>query len=107
MALVGTETLQVLGLDGAGHPAAATQQTTPQEITNVPTSKRGTLVANGTTTVVVADTNVLATSAIAITLNTLGGAQGAQPTVVAIVPGVSFSIKATAADTSTYNYAIL
>jgi hypothetical protein len=34
-ALTGNETLQVLGQDGAGHPAAATQQVTTQQIANL------------------------------------------------------------------------
>lgn len=68
---------------------------------------KGTFTANGSTAVTVSNTNVHANSVILITIKTLGGTQGAQPTVTAKVDGTSFTIKATAGDTSVYNYAII
>ena len=65
---------------------------------------RGTFVLNGTTPVAVPDTGAVAGSAYAITLNTLGGTQGAQPVVTGITPGTGFNVKGTASDTSTYNW---
>jgi hypothetical protein len=108
--LDGTEVLQVLPVQANGLPAAATGQTTTQDIADLATGAgltRGTFIATGAAPVTEANAAITATSVVAISLNTVGGAQGAHPTVVAIVPGVSFDVTATAADTSTYNYVIL
>jgi hypothetical protein len=72
-----------------------------------PASFRGTFVCNGTSAVTIANANVLATDAIIISLNTVGGTVGATPHVDTITPGTGFTTKGTASDTSTYNYAIL
>ena len=66
----------------------------------------GSFVANGTSTVTIADTNVTSTSDINITLKTVGGTVGAVPAITTITPGTGFTIVATASDTSTYNYSI-
>ncbi len=69
--------------------------------------KGGTFVANGATSVVVADTDVDAGSNIVISLNTVGGTVGAIPSVKTITPGTGFTVSGTASDTSTYNYLII
>jgi hypothetical protein len=68
---------------------------------------RTPVVANGTTPVVVADADITANSVIIFTLKTVGGTVGAYPAVQTITVGVGFTFKATAADTSTYNYVVL
>ena len=68
---------------------------------------RGTFVCNGATPVTVANANVLATDLIGISLNTVGGTVGALPAIQTLTPGTGFTVKGTASDTSTYNYAIL
>lgn len=108
--LSGTEVLQVLPIQTNGLPAATTGQTTTQAIANLAAGAglaRGSFVANGTTTVVVAAPTVAATSVIGISIKTLGGTQGAQPTPISITAGVGFSVVATALDTSTYNFVVL
>lgn len=65
---------------------------------------QGTFVCNGSTPVVVADTNVTANSIIIATLKTIGGTVGAIPAVSSITPGTGFSMTGTASDSSTYNY---
>lgn len=67
----------------------------------------GTFVANGVTPVVVANTSIAATDAVIISLGVVGGTVGALPTIKTLTPGVGFTVAATAADTSTYNYAII
>jgi hypothetical protein len=71
-----------------------------------PAAYRGTFVCNGTTAVTVPNANVLATDEIGISLNTIGGTVGAIPRLDTITPGTGFTVKGTAGDTSTYNYAI-
>jgi hypothetical protein len=68
--------------------------------------RSSTFTANGTTTVVVANKNVMLDSLIAITLRTAGGTVG-NPYVVAKNPGVGFSIVSQTGDTSTYTYAVI
>lgn len=67
----------------------------------------GTVTANGVTPVPVVDARVTANSIIIFTLKTATGTVGAIPAVSSITPGTGFSIVATAADLSVYNYAIL
>jgi hypothetical protein len=67
----------------------------------------GTFTANGTTNVVVANSNVTADSVIVVTLKTVGGTVGAVPSVKTITPGTGFAISGTASDTSVYNYRII
>lgn len=66
----------------------------------------GTFTANGVTPVTVSNTTVSVNSQIGITLKTVGGSVGAQPHCTTITPGTGFTVVATAADTSTYNYEI-
>lgn len=109
MALTGSETLQVLGQNPTGKPAAATFTTTTQEIANLvgAGSYGGTFVLTGTTPVTVTNANVALTSLILPSLNTVGGTVGALPSAKTITAGVGFTISGTAGDTSTYNYGIL
>lgn len=71
-----------------------------------PAAFRGTFTANGASAVTVANTNVLTTDEISISLNTVGGTVGALPAIQTITAGVGFTVKGTASDTSIYNYAI-
>jgi hypothetical protein len=67
----------------------------------------GTFVANGATSVTVAQTAVTAASIILISLNTVGGTVGAIPAVQTLTAGTGFTVAGTASDTSTYNYMVL
>lgn len=67
----------------------------------------GTVTVNGATPVPVTDTNVTASSVIVMTLKTVGGTVGALPTVPTITVATGFTVKATAGDTSVYNYLII
>lgn len=69
--------------------------------------KCGTFVANGTSAVTVSNTSIAITDTIVISLNTVGGTVGAVPAIQTITAGTGFTVKATASDTSTYNYAII
>lgn len=66
----------------------------------------GTFVATGASAVTVADVNMLKTSIVDISLNTVGGTVGAAPTLTTITAGTGFTVTCTALDTSTYNYSI-
>lgn len=66
----------------------------------------GTFVANGASGVNIANTNYSVTDTVAISLNTVGGTVGALPTIQIGTTGTGFQIKATASDTSTYNYSL-
>ena len=78
-----------------------------------PTLKRGangrvgTFVLNGTTPVTVSNTSIAITDAIIISLNTVGGVVGVVPAIQTITASTGFTVAGTAADTSTYNYAII
>lgn len=67
----------------------------------------GTFVCNGVTPVTVTNTSIAVTDAIIISLNTVGGTVGAVPAVKTITASTGFTVAGTAADTSTYNYAII
>lgn len=67
----------------------------------------GTVTLNGVTPVTVTDANVTASSAIIVTLKTVGGTVGVYPHIATITPGTGFTILGTASDTSVYNYTIL
>lgn len=67
----------------------------------------GTFVCNGSTPVTVTEPFVGASSAIVITLKTVGGTVGAIPAIQTITAGTGFTIAGTASDTSTYNYLVL
>lgn len=71
-----------------------------------PNPQTGTVVANGASAVVVANTAVSPNSQITFTLKTIGGTPAGAPFLSAITAGTGFSVKAAAGDTSTYNYAI-
>lgn len=69
---------------------------------------QGTFTADGANTVVVPATGVTANSIIMITIKTVGGTPSpTQPNVILLNPGVGFSIKSTALDTSVYNWVCL
>jgi hypothetical protein len=70
-------------------------------------SSVGTWTANGTTPVVIANTNVTTNSLVIPSLNTASGTVGAIPHVSALTASTSFSMVASAADTSIYNYGIV
>lgn len=65
----------------------------------------GTFVANGTSTVTIADTNVTTTSDINITLKTVGGTPS-NPVISTITAGTGFTVTCGSGDTSTYTYSI-
>lgn len=68
----------------------------------------GTFVANGTTQVVITEPMVTANSSIVITLKTVGGTVSPSvPYIDTITAGTGFTTKATASDTSTYNYVVM
>lgn len=67
----------------------------------------GTFVAIGTTGVAVANTAYKTSQSVIITLNTVGGTVGAMPTIQIGTSGTGFNVKATALDTSTYNYLLM
>jgi hypothetical protein len=69
--------------------------------------KQGTFVCNGATNVVIADTGILATDVVIISLNTVGGTVGALPRVTTLTASSQFTVAGTASDTSTYNYRVL
>lgn len=69
--------------------------------------KTGTFVANGTSQVSISNTSIAITDTIDCSLNTIGGTVGQRPYVDTITAGIGFTTKATAGDTSTYNYAII
>lgn len=73
---------------------------------STPNPQTGTVVANGASAVVVANTAVSPNSQITFTAKTIGGTPAGAPFLSAITAGTGFSVKAAAGDTSTYNYAI-
>lgn len=82
-------------------------------VTTGPTLKQGangrvgTFVLNGSTPVTVSNTSIAISDAIIISLNTVGGVVGVPPSIATITAGSGFTVAGTAADTSTYNYAII
>lgn len=107
--LVGTEQVFVVPLTSAGVPGAFQVPTTTAAIAALAGNNgtlRGTFVLTGTTPVTVSNTNVALTSIVDISLNTVGGTVGAIPTLKTITAASGFTVAGTAADTSTYNYAI-
>lgn len=107
--ITGTEIVQVLGQDNKSHPAAATFPVTLQQIADLAAggTRAGTFVATGATAVTVANTNVLLTTPVVFSLNTVGGTVGAYPVINTITSGVGFTVLTSLGDTSTYNYSIL
>lgn len=71
------------------------------------TAQMGTVTLTGTTAVTVNNTNITASSQVLFTLKTVGGTVGAYPVIKTITVGTGFTVAGTAADTSTYNYAII
>ncbi len=67
----------------------------------------GTFTVAGTGSVTVADTNITTASVVDITLKNVGGTVGAVPTIKTITTGVGFTVTATTADVSVYNYTIV
>lgn len=71
-------------------------------------SMHGTVTANGVTAVTVANTTITTGSNIVFTVKTPTGAPATfQPYVDTITPGVGFTCKSVASDTSVYNYRVL
>lgn len=69
---------------------------------------QGTFAANGTSQVVITEPTVTANSLITITLKTVGGTVSPSvPYIDTITVGTGFTTKATASDTSTYNYLVV
>lgn len=89
------------------YTAANTLVFTQVTKSNFPTAPCGTVVANGATAVVVADTRVTANSTIVFTLKIAAGSQTGAPFISAITAGTGFSVKSFASDTGTYNYTII
>lgn len=77
----------------------------------IPNSGTGTFsgqfTANGATGVVITTSAAAVGNIVAFSVNTPAGTQGAIPKVITVVAGVSFSVAATASDTSLYNWAIV
>src|SRR3954470_13980223 len=68
----------------------------------------GTFTCNGATPVTVTEPNVTASSAIVITLKTVGGTVSPSvPYIATITAGTGFTVTGTASDTSTYNYRVI
>lgn len=76
MALTGLETLQVLGQDGIGSPAATTFQTTTQAIANLAAAGQGNMVNTAINTV---GAGTLTAAGIVGRIITRGGSQSATP----------------------------
>lgn len=86
---------------------AATLTMTLVAKSNVPTAPCGTVVSNGASAVVVADTRITANSIVLFTLKTSAGSISGAPYISSIGVGTGFSFKSQASDTSTYNYTII
>lgn len=68
----------------------------------------GTFTATGATPVTVVEPKVRATSAIIITLKTVGGTVSPSvPYIATITAGTGFTVTGTASDTSVYNYLVI
>jgi hypothetical protein len=98
--LVGTELVEV---DNGGPVMVVA----PVSAFLTPSTSKGTFTANGATAVVVTNAAVTANSQIIFTLKTIGGTPAGAPFESAITPGVGFSVKSFAGDTSIYNYIIV
>lgn len=103
--VIGTETLQVLPLDATGAPAATTKQVTTAQMGAV--VGFGTVVVNGVSAVTITNASITTTHLVVFSLAVVGGTVGAIPTVKTITAGTSFTVAASASDTSTYNYKII
>lgn len=104
----GTEIVYVQGVTAAGNFGATQFPVSLQSIANLAGggSLGGTFIGAGGTAVTVTNTNILATTPIVISLNTVGGTVGAHPVIQTITSG-SFTVTTTLADSSTYNYTVL
>lgn len=78
-----------------------------QKASSLGTARAGTFTVVGVANVTVTNSTVATSDFIGISLNTPTGTVGAMPTIQTIQPGVSFVVKATAADSSTYNYSMI
>lgn len=89
--------------DGSG---GYTVKTDLINIDHVYSNTKGTVTANGTSSVSVSNTSVTANSVVVLTVKTVGGTVG--PAYVATTTsGTGFSIKSQSGDTSIYNYLII
>lgn len=68
---------------------------------------RGTFTMNGTTPVVVANTNLAAGDFVDFMIRTVGGTVGAYPSIKTRTNGTGFTVAGTASDTSVYEYRIM
>lgn len=100
-------TTGIPGLGSAAKPAGLAVDNNSPEFSLLPIGG-GTVILNGATPVVVADTRVKAGSVIIFSLKTVGGTVSPNaPNLLTVTPGTGFTVGGTALDTSTYNYAIL
>lgn len=104
MALTGTEVLSLTGVQPNGQPSGVNELVPASQVAALGVVQRGTFVANGATPVTVAFAGLVRTMVVTFSLNTVGGTVGAHPTIQTITPGTGFTVEATAADTSTYNW---
>lgn len=106
--LTGAEIVYCVPTNSTRNPLGAFQQpTTTQAIANLAAGGifSGTFVATGATAVSVANTTVLVTTPILISLNTVGGTPSA-PVITTLTAGTGFTVTTGLGDTSTYNYTI-
>jgi len=66
----------------------------------------GTFVANGSSEVTIANSNVTSNSVIIFGLKTASGSITGAPFQSSVSPGVGFGVKASSGDTSAYSYLI-
>lgn len=106
MALIGNELLEVTGITNSGLPSGQTFITTTGQLASSGRSL-GTLTVAGAGVVTVTNSAVTTTSQISFTLKTVGGTVGVgDPTIKTITAGTGFTITATTANISVYNYQI-
>lgn len=72
-----------------------------------PSTRSGTFVCSSGGSITVANSNVLPTSNVIISLNSAGGTISTPPAIKSISSGVNFVALCATSDTSTYNYVIL
>lgn len=106
MALIGNEILEVQGIAGNGLPSGQTFLTTTGAIANV-NRTLGVFTITGATALTVNNAAITTTSIVTFTLKTVGGTVGAYPSIKTITPGTGFTVSATTADVSIYNYEII
>lgn len=68
--------------------------------------KVGTFTLTGATPVTVSNTSVATSDIVCISLNTVGGTVGSQPSLKTLTAGANFTVSGTSGDVSVYNYSI-